>query len=84
MDVNHHSNEAEKNSKSKQYCSTLATKSVIKSKGLSQYIKKNKFPKSFKIFKINGSNLVELVESGKFLRNTKIIVKKLLKNLQIF
>ena len=42
----------------------LATESATKSKGLSKYIQKN-IPKSFKIFKINGTNLVDLVESWK-------------------
>jgi len=68
---------AQKISKSKQIV-ILATKSAIKSKGLTQFIKKNNFPKSFKIFKINGSNLVELVESGKFLTN-KTYCKKIIK-----
>jgi len=69
---------AQKISKSKQI-SILATKAAIKSKGLTQYIKKNNFPKSFKIFKINCSNLIELVESGKFLtdrKHCKKIIKK--------
>ncbi len=71
---------AQKISKSKQIA-ILATKAAIKSRGLTQYIKKNNFPKSFRIFKINGSNLVELVESGKFLTNKKYckkIIKKIL------
>jgi len=40
---------AQKISKSKQIA-VLATKSAIKSKGLTQYIKKNNFPKSFRVF----------------------------------
>jgi len=71
---------AKKISKSKQIA-ILATKAAIKSRGLTQYIKKNNFPKSFRIFKINCSNLVELVESGKFLTDKKhcrIIIKKTL------
>jgi glutamate racemase len=64
--------------KSKQI-GILATKSAINNKGLSQYIKKNNFPKSFKIFKINGSNLIDLVESGKFLSDKKYC-KKIIKN----
>jgi len=72
---------AQKISESKQIA-ILATESAIKSKGLTQYIKKNNFPKSFKIFKINGSDLVELVESGKFLTNKKYCRKIIKKTLQ--
>jgi glutamate racemase len=71
---------AQKISKSQQI-GILATKSAIKSKGLTNYIKKNNFPNSLKIFKINGSDLVELVESGKFLADKqycKKIIKKIL------
>jgi len=71
---------AKKNSKSKQI-GILATKAAINSRGLTEYIKKNNFPKSFRIFKINCSNLIELVESGKFLtdkKHCKIIIKKTL------
>ncbi len=73
-------NEAHKISKSKRI-GILGTKSAIKSKGLSKYIKEKKFPKSYKIFKINGSDLVDLVESGKFITNKKFckkIIKKIL------
>ncbi|MGY5143371.1 MAG: glutamate racemase [Candidatus Nitrosopumilus sp. bin_32a] len=72
--------EAKKQSKTKQI-GILATKSAINSKGLTQYINKNNFPKSFKIFKINGSELVSLVESGKFISNKEYsqkIIKKIL------
>jgi len=72
---------AQKISKSKQIA-ILATKSAIKSRGLTQYIKKNNFPKSFKIFKINCSDLVELVESGKFLTDKKYCKKIIKKTLQ--
>jgi len=72
---------AQKISKSKQIA-ILATEAAIKSKGLTQYIKKNNFPKSFKIFKINGSNLVELVESGKFLTDKKYCKKIIKETLQ--
>ena len=73
-------NEAFKISKSKKI-GILGTKSAIKSKGLSKYIKEKNFSKSYKFFKIDGSNLVELVESGKFITNKqycKKIVKKTL------
>ena len=73
--------EAKKLSKSKQI-GILATESAVKSKGLSRYIQKN-IPKSFKIFKINGSKLVELVESGKFLTEKKYCKKMIKKELQI-
>ncbi len=72
---------AQKISKSKQIA-ILATEAAIKSKGLTEYIKKNKFPKSFRIFKINGSNLVKLVESGKFLTDKKHCKKIIKKTLQ--
>ena len=68
---------AQKKSKSKKI-GILATKSAINSKGLTDYIKQNNIPKSYKIFKINGSNLVDLVESGKFL-NKKNYCKKIIK-----
>jgi len=72
--------EAHKISKSKRI-GILGTKSAIKSKGLSNYIKEKKFLKSYKIFKINGSELIDLVESGKFITNKqycKKIIKKVL------
>ena len=47
----------------------LATQSVVKSKELSNYLKKNKIRKKASIEKINISPLVELVESGLFLSN---------------
>jgi len=73
---------AQKKSKSKKIA-ILATKSAINSRGLRNYIKENNIPKSYKIFKINGSNLVDLVESGKFLNNKnycKKIIKESLEN----
>ena len=73
--------EAKKLSKSKQI-GILATESAIKSKGLSKYIQEN-IPKSFKIFKINGSKLVDLVESGKFLTEKKYCKKIIKKELQV-
>ena len=66
-----------KKSESKQI-GILATKAAINSKGLVNYIKEKNIPQSYKIFKINGSNLVDLVESGKFL-NEKIYCKKIIK-----
>ncbi|WP_428325067.1 glutamate racemase [Nitrosopumilus sp.] len=73
--------EAKKITKSKQI-GILATESATKSKGLSKYIQKN-CPKSFKIFKINGTKLVDLVESGKFLTEKKYCKKIIKKELEI-
>lgn len=73
--------EAKKLTTSKQI-GILATKSAIKSKGLSKYVQEN-IPKSFKIFKINGSKLVDLVESGKFLTEKKYCEKIIRKELQV-
>ena len=73
---------AKKTTKTKQI-GILATKSAINSKGLSKYIRINNFSKSFKIFKINGSNLVDLVESGKFLTDKKYCKKIIKKDLEI-
>ena len=71
--------EAKKKSKTKQI-GILATKSAIKSKGLMKYIKQNNFSNKYKILKINGSDLVDLVESGKFISN-KNYCKKIIKNI---
>ena len=70
-----------KKSKSKRI-GILATKSAINSKGLTDYIEEENIPKSYKIFKINGSNLVNLVESGKFLNNKKYCQKIIKENLE--
>ena len=59
----------------------LATDSAIKSRGLAQYIKQHDFSKRIKILKINGSKLVELVESGKFhtdKKHSRRVIKKVL------
>ncbi|MGI0089055.1 MAG: glutamate racemase [Nitrosopumilaceae archaeon] len=75
--------EAVKNTKSGSIA-ILATKSVVKSRALKNYIKKN-VPKKIKVTKINASPLVELVESGDFIYNKRLckdkIKKKLLKPL---
>lgn len=57
----------------------LATETVVKSKKLSDYIKKSKISKKITVHKINASNLVELVESGKFITN-KNYCRKIIKN----
>lgn len=53
----------------------LATESVVNSKKIDLFIKKQKIPQSIKIFKINASPLVNLVESGKFLEDKKYCEK---------
>ena len=73
---------AQKKSKSKKI-GILATKASVNSKGLENYVKENNIPKSYKIFKINGTDLIDLVESGKFLNNKKYckkIIKESLEN----
>lgn len=71
---------ARKQSKTKQI-GILATKSAINSKGLTQHIKKSNFPESFKVFKINASDLVEMVESGRFVSDKKHCQKIIKKTL---
>jgi glutamate racemase len=56
----------------------LATKSVIKSNALQNYIANN-LPKKFKVVKIDASPLVELVETGKFVDNKKLCKNKIKK-----
>lgn len=61
----------------------LATESVIKSKELSQFIQQQKLSKKYKVFKINASPLVDLVENGVFVNNPKKcskIIQTILKN----
>ena len=60
--------EAKKTSKTKNI-GILATRSAIQSKGLSHYIRTSNLSKSYRIHKINGSTLVNLVETGRFLTN---------------
>ena len=54
----------------------LATKSVIESNTLRNFIKKN-VPKKIKVNPINASSLVDLVESGKFIYDKKFCKKKI-------
>jgi len=80
IDVKPPLNEAQKISKLNRI-GILGTESAIKSRGLSKYIKEKTPSSSFNFFKINGSELVDLVESGKFLTNKnfcKKIIKKVL------
>ena len=60
--------EAKKISKTKNI-GILATRSTIQSKGLSDYIRASNLPKSYRVHKINGSSLVNLIETGRFLTN---------------
>lgn len=62
----------------------LGTRAAIKSKSLSSYIKKFNFSKDKKIYKINSSILIDLVESNKFITDKaycKKIIKKTLGNI---
>jgi len=62
----------------------LGTQSAIKSNNLSSYIKKFNFSKNKKIYKVNSSILIDLVESNKFITNKiycKKIIKKILSNI---
>ena len=54
----------------------LATESVMKSKKLTNYIRKN-VPSTIKTIKINASPLVELVESEKFISKKSFCNKKI-------
>ncbi|MGI0041392.1 MAG: glutamate racemase, partial [Nitrosopumilaceae archaeon] len=54
----------------------LATKSVIESNMLKNFIKRN-IPKKIKVNPINASSLVDLVESGKFIYDKKFCKKKI-------
>lgn len=62
----------------------LATQLVINSKEFSNFIKQIKFISEVQITKIDGSSLIQLVESGKFLTNPKEsrkIIKKILEKI---
>ena len=59
----------------------FGTKAAIKSKSLSSYIKKFNFSKDKKIYKINSSSLVNLVESNKFVTDKKCCKKIIKKTL---
>jgi len=60
----------------------LATNSALKSKGIDNFLKKNK-ENPYKFYKINASNLVEIVESGKFLSEKKLVQKIIRDELEI-
>jgi glutamate racemase len=69
--------ETEKITKTKNI-GILGTRSAVQSKELSKLIKNSNLDPRIKIHRINGSSLVELVESGKFLTN-KTFCKKVIK-----
>jgi len=59
----------------------LTTLAAVKSKKLSEFIKKNRLPKRINIKKMNASRLVQLVESAKFIDNQNLcntVVRKTL------
>jgi glutamate racemase len=62
--------EAIKKSKTKNI-GILSTKALVQSETLTDYIKKCKPPKKIVIHKIDCSDLIQMVESGKFLRERK-------------
>ena len=71
---------AQKISKNKNIA-ILATKSVIESKELTNYIRTQRISTKIQILKINASSLVELVESGDFISKPQkcvSIIKKVL------
>jgi glutamate racemase len=67
--------EAVKTTKTKTIA-ILATKSLVHSKKLTNYIKKN-VPSKIKLIKINASSLVEFVESEKFISKKKFCEKEI-------
>ena len=58
----------------------LVTRAAVKSKSLSSYIKNFNFSKDKKIYKVNSSVLIELVESNKFITD-KVYCKKIIKKI---
>lgn len=55
----------------------LGSKLLVKSKELSRYIELCNLPETNKVFKINVSSLITLVEDGKFISNKQICRKKI-------
>ncbi len=60
----------------------LATKTVIKSRKLQNYIN-HQVPMRIKVTKINATPLVDLVESGKFISEKEFCKKKIRENLDL-
>ena len=57
----------------------LTTLAVVRSSKLSEYIRKNRLPKHINLKKIDATQLVRLVEDGKFLDNKKLCKKTIRK-----
>jgi glutamate racemase len=57
----------------------LATRAVVRSKKLSEYVKKNRLPKHVNLKSIDVTKLVRLVEKGKFLNDQKLCEKTIKK-----
>ena len=57
----------------------LATRAVVRSKKLSEYVKKNRLPKHVNLKSIDATKLVRLVEEGKFLDDQKLCEKTIKK-----
>jgi len=57
----------------------LATRTVVRSKKLSEYVRKNRLPKHVNIKRIDATKLVRLVEEGKFLDCRKLCEKTIKK-----
>ena len=53
----------------------LATSAIVKSRALSEYVRKNRLPKHINLKKIDATKLVGLVEHGKFLEDRKLCEK---------
>ena len=53
----------------------LATNAVVRSKILSEYVRKNRLPKLVNLKKIDATKLVRLVEHGEFLKDKKLCEK---------
>ena len=53
----------------------LATLAVVRSRKLSEYVRKSRLPKHINLKRIDATQLVRLVEDGKFLDNKKLCKK---------
>ena len=53
----------------------LTTHAVVRSRKLSEYVRKSKLPKHINLRRIDATQLVRLVEDGKFLDNQKLCEK---------
>jgi len=57
----------------------LATHAVVRSRKLSEYVRKSKLPKHVNLRRVDATQLVRLVEEGKFLDNQKLCEKTIRK-----